>query len=55
MNVRQRYMSTDTKNKDLHYYLNLPWCYRIEQEKDEQDKLFYVVRVNEFPGVVNEH
>lgn len=36
--------------KDLKYYMNLPWTYTIETDF-EKDKKFYIVCVNEFPGV----
>ena len=39
----------DTK-KSLKYYLDLKWSYTIEQESD-QDKDYYIIRVNELPGV----
>ena len=32
--------------KELNYYLKLKWSYTIEQEKD-----YYIIRVNELPGV----
>lgn len=34
-------------NKDLNYYLNLPWSYRFEWDNDDQ---FYVTSVIEIPG-----
>lgn len=39
----------DTK-KDLKYYLNLNWSYTIEQSF-HKGKKFYIIRVNELPGV----
>ena len=36
--------------KKTEYYLNLPWSYTIEQEM-EKDEHFYIIRVNELPGV----
>jgi len=39
----------DTK-KSLKYYLGLKWSYTIEQESD-QGKDYYIIRVNELPGV----
>ena len=36
--------------KDIKYYLNLPWTYTIETEKDN-DEFIYIIRVNELPGV----
>lgn len=37
-------------NKDLNYYLNLPWTYTIETEIHEGSK-YYIIRVNELPGI----
>ena len=39
----------DTK-KDIKYYLDLDWSYIIETEKHE-DKKYYIIRVNELPGI----
>ena len=39
----------DTK-KNLKYYLGLNWSYSIEQDF-HNGKKFYIVRVNELPGV----
>lgn len=36
--------------KDLKYYLELNWSYTIEQDV-HQGKKFYIIRVNELPGV----
>ena|SRR5579871_2950988 len=36
--------------KDLKYYLNLNWSYTIEQDF-HNGKKFYIIRVNELPGV----
>lgn len=36
--------------KKLEYYLGLNWSYSIEQEV-EKGKKFYIIRVNELPGV----
>jgi predicted RNase H-like HicB family nuclease len=36
--------------KNLKYYLNLNWSYTIEQES-HRGKHYYVIRVNELPGV----
>ena len=36
--------------KDLNYYKNLNWSYTIEQEV-EKGKRFYIIRVNELPGI----
>ncbi len=38
------------ENKDLNYYLNLPWTYTIETESYEGSS-YYVIRVNELPGI----
>ncbi len=37
-------------NKDLSYYLNLPWTYTIEKETHEEVS-YYIIRVNELPGI----
>ncbi|HSX04782.1 MAG TPA: type II toxin-antitoxin system HicB family antitoxin [Rhabdochlamydiaceae bacterium] len=39
----------DTK-KNLKYYLGLNWSYTIEQDT-HNGKKFYIIRVNELPGV----
>jgi len=39
-----------TKTKDLNYYLKLKWTYTIEKEIDD-DKEYYIIRVNELPGI----
>ena len=39
----------DTK-KNLQYFLNLDWTYTIEIEKHEEKK-YYIIRVNELPGI----
>lgn len=36
--------------KDLKYYLGLNWSYTIEQDFYKRKK-FYIIRVNELPGV----
>ena len=36
--------------KDLKYYLGLNWSYTIEQDT-HKGKKFYIIRVNELPGV----
>jgi predicted RNase H-like HicB family nuclease len=36
--------------KDLKYYLGLNWSYTIEQNS-HKGKKFYIIRVNELPGV----
>lgn len=36
--------------KDLKYYLSLNWSYTIEQSY-HKGKKFYIIRVNELPGV----
>jgi|SRR5579862_9637660 len=36
--------------KDLKYYLGLNWSYTIEQDF-HKGKKFYIIRVNELPGV----
>jgi len=37
-------------DKDLDYYLNLPWTYSIETES-HKGKSYYIIRVNELPGI----
>lgn len=37
-------------NKDLKYYLDLPWTYTIETETHEGSN-YYIIRVNELPGI----
>lgn len=39
--------------KDIAYYLNLPWTYTVETAH-EQGRFFYIVRVNELPGVATD-
>lgn len=36
--------------KDLKYYLGLNWSYTIEQDV-HNGKKFYIIRINELPGV----
>lgn len=36
--------------KNVKYYLNLNWSYTIEQEA-HKGKHYYIIRVNELPGV----
>lgn len=45
-------MATRKKNKikDLNYYMRLKWTYTIEQDVDS-GKDFYIIRLNELPGV----
>lgn len=38
------------KIKDLNYYMRLKWTYTIEEES-YNGKDFYIIRVNELPGV----
>jgi len=40
--------------KDLNYYLNLPWTYIIEQERDENGDNLFVIKINELPGVCSD-
>ena len=39
-----------SNKKDLKYYLSLPWSYTIEQEGTKSSR-YYIIRVNELPGV----
>ena len=41
------------KNKDINYYLNLPWSYTVETTK-ETGELLYIVHVNELPGIATD-
>lgn len=43
-------MKKTKDNKDLSYYLNLPWTYTIETEIHEGSS-YYIIRVNELPGI----
>lgn len=47
-------MVTRKKTKNINYYLNLPWTYTIETEKDERGKNIYVVHVNELEGIATD-
>lgn len=38
------------KNKNLNYYLKLPWSYTVTTVKQDGEE-FFIVRVNELPGV----
>lgn len=38
------------QNKDVDYYLNLPWTYSIETEIHKNSN-YYIIRVNELPGI----
>ena len=38
------------EDKDLKYYLSLPWTYTIETEIHEGSS-YYIIRVNELPGI----
>lgn len=40
-----------SKKKDLEFYLNLPWTYTIEMDKDNKGHKIYIVSVNELPGI----
>ena len=41
---------SNRKEKTMNYYLNLKWSYTIEQE-GEKGRRYYIIRVNELPGV----
>ena len=43
-------MKKTKENRDLNYYLNLPWTYTIETEIHEGSS-YYIIRVNELPGI----
>lgn len=36
--------------KEVNHFLNLNWSYTVEQET-EKGKHFYIIRVNELPGI----
>jgi predicted RNase H-like HicB family nuclease len=36
--------------KNLNYYVNLKWSYTLEED-EANDKRFFIIRVNELPGV----
>ena len=38
-------------NKDLNYYLSLPWTYTVEEDIDSTGKKYYIISVNELPGI----
>jgi predicted RNase H-like HicB family nuclease len=40
--------------KDLKYYLGLKWSYTVEEEDKHKGKKFFIIRVNELPGVVTD-
>ena len=39
-----------SNKKDLKYYLGLKWSYTVEQEAEGR-KSYFIIRVNELPGV----
>lgn len=39
-----------SNKKDLKYYLGLNWSYTVEQEAEGR-KRYFIIRVNELPGV----
>jgi len=39
------------KNKNLKYYLDLPWTYILQEDIDNKGKKIYILSVNELPGV----
>lgn len=41
------------KNKNIQYYLDLPWTYTIETTR-ETGKLLYILHVNELPGIATD-
>lgn len=44
-------MVMKSKKKDLEFYLNLPWTYTIEMDKDNEGNRIYIASVNELPGI----
>ena len=47
-------MKKNMLKKDLDYYMNLPWTYTLSTELDRKGKKFFVVHVNELPGVATD-
>ncbi len=45
---------TTQKNKNLKYYLKLPWSYTVTTTSEGGGKTLFIVRVNELPGVVTD-
>jgi len=43
------------KNKNEEYYLNLPWTYTIEQVSDIGKRRYFIIRVNELPGICTDN
>lgn len=43
-------MKKTKDNKNLKYYLSLPWTYTIETDTHE-GSIYYIIRVNELPGI----
>lgn len=39
------------KNKDLKYYINLPWTYSLETDEDPEGNRIYIISVNELPDL----
>lgn len=39
------------KNKNLNYYINLPWTYTITEDQDKEGIKIYVISSNELPGI----
>jgi predicted RNase H-like HicB family nuclease len=44
-------MVIKSKKKELDFYLNLPWTYTIEIDKDNKGHKIYIVSVNELNGI----
>ncbi len=47
-------MAKSNTKKDINYYMQLPWSYTIETEKDETGDIIYVARLSEIPEVVSD-
>ena len=45
---------TTKKQKELNYFLDLPWTFEVEQENDPVTGKIYIVRVSEWPRVVTD-
>lgn len=39
------------QNKSIKYYMDLPWTYTVEIDKDKKGKKNYIISVNELPGI----
>ncbi|MDR3551175.1 MAG: type II toxin-antitoxin system HicB family antitoxin [Candidatus Babeliales bacterium] len=51
MNKKSLPIIAEGDDRDRHYYLNLPWTYTVELDKDNEGKKIYIISVNELPGI----